>query len=88
MDIEEQDPNLDAKRMFQQASSAFGLPQGTVGLAYPRKPLGGRAIGQKGKGTPKGKVGRAPSKGKVGRAMKSSKSHPPKKYGQSPIGWE
>lgn len=74
---EEQDPNIDARRMHQQAAEGLGIP-----LHWPQKPLGGRAIGGK-----KGGKGHAKPKASH-RAMRSSKSHPPKRYGQSPIGWE
>ena len=83
---DEQPPELAAQSMFQQATMGVGIPQDTAGLLWPRKPMSGRAIGSK-----KGMKGpaKSQSKGKVSsRAMRSSKSHPPKKYQKSPIGWE
>lgn len=82
MDQDERDPKIDARKMFAQATSGLGIPNSAVVLEWPRRPLNGRPIGQK-------KGAKNPSKGKVShKAMRSSKSHPPKKYGQSPIGWE
>jgi hypothetical protein len=76
----ESDPN-DVSHMMEGVNAAFGPV-----LEWPRKPMGGRAIGAKkgGKTQAKGQGKGRPSH----RAMRSSKSHPPKKYQRSPIGWE
>jgi hypothetical protein len=72
----ESNPN-DVSKMINDVNQAFGPV-----LEWPRKPMAGRAMGAK-KGV-KGKTHSKPS----ARAMRSSKSHPPKKYQQSPFGWE